>query len=109
MIIGFDFQIIKKTYTDQNWRSHKSVPWSDTSISGSWLDYRIKRRAKRDIYNERRIRVIWDEDGQSMEQTYLYTPAEPGLWVADKRKMLEKEMRARGVGKNGGTFLRCSR
>ena len=55
-------------------------------------------RVKRDIYNERRLRVVWDEDGQSVEQVYLYTPEAPGLWTADQRRPLERELIARGIG-----------
>lgn len=50
------------------------------------------------MYTERRIRVIWDEDGQSLEQTYTYTSESPGLWVAEQEKPMEKEMLARGIG-----------
>ncbi|KOB68841.1 Uncharacterized protein OBRU01_17836 [Operophtera brumata] len=93
---GLDWSIIKRNYTDQNWRSYKTNPWSDTPMAGSWLDIRLNRR-KRDMYTERRIRVIWDEDGQSLEQTYVYTPETPGLWVAEQQRPMEKEMRARGI------------
>lgn len=92
-----DWSIVRKNYSDQNWRSYKDNPWSDTPMSGSWLDIRFKRKFKRDIYNERRLRIIWDEDGQTIEQTYTYTPEEPGIWVAEKRRYMEKEMSARGL------------
>lgn len=64
-------------------------------MSGSWLDIRVKR----DIYKERRLRVVWDEDGQSVEQVYLYSTEAPGLWTADQLPPLEREMMARGIGK----------
>ncbi|XP_021200704.3 uncharacterized protein LOC110384011 [Helicoverpa armigera] len=92
-----DWSIQKHNYSDENWRSYKSNPWSEDVLSGSWLDIRVKRKAKRDIYNERRLRVVWDEDGQSVEQVYLYTPEAPGLWTADQRRPLEREMLSRGI------------
>ncbi|XP_028028385.1 uncharacterized protein LOC114241671 [Bombyx mandarina] len=92
-----DWSIIRPNYSDYNWRSYKSNPWSDNSMSGSWVDVKIKRSVRRDMYSERRLRIIWDEDGQSMEQTYEYSTDEPGLWVAEDRRQLEREMRARGM------------
>lgn len=93
------FQILRKNYSDQNWRSSKSNPWSKDSLAGSWLDVRLKRRVKRNNLDiERRVRVLWDEDGHSLEQVYLYYPEEPGLWTADKLRPLEKEMMSRGIG-----------
>ncbi|CAG9782885.1 unnamed protein product [Diatraea saccharalis] len=92
-----DWSLRRRNYSDQNWRSYRSNPWSDTPMSGSWLDIRVKRRAKRNMYTERRLRVIWDEDGQTMEQVYIYTPDEPGLWVAEKMRPGELELISRGI------------
>ncbi|XP_030027065.2 uncharacterized protein LOC115445107 [Manduca sexta] len=92
-----DWSIIRRNYTDQNWKSYKSNPWSGTSMSGSWMDIRIKRKMKRNIYDEKRVRVMWDEDGQTIEQTYNYSPDAPGLWTVEQRTALEKEMIARGI------------
>ncbi|KAF9411039.1 hypothetical protein HW555_010085 [Spodoptera exigua] len=69
-----DWSILKHNYSDEKWRSYKSNPWSSDAMSGSWLDIRVKR----DIYKERRLRVVWDEDGQSVEQVYLYSTDAPG-------------------------------
>lgn len=91
-----DWSIQRRNYTDQNWRSYKSNPWSDTSMSGSWLDINVMRK-KRDMYDERRVRVVWDEDGQTMEQIYVYSPDAPGLWVTEQQRLIEKQMIARGV------------
>ncbi|KAI8430028.1 hypothetical protein MSG28_000473, partial [Choristoneura fumiferana] len=88
--------IRRRLHNDSSWRSHKSNPWSGNSLSGSWRDVRFKRR-KRDMYQERRLRVLWDEDGQTMEQTYVYSPDEPGLWTAEQWRPGEREMRSRGV------------
>ncbi|KAL0895570.1 hypothetical protein ABMA27_011669 [Loxostege sticticalis] len=92
-----DWSLLRRNYTDQNWKSYRSNPWSDTPMSGSWLDIRVRRRAKRDMYSERRLRIIWDEDGQTMEQIYNYTPDAAGLWVAEKRRPGEQEMISRGI------------
>ncbi|CAK1599986.1 unnamed protein product [Parnassius mnemosyne] len=92
-----NWAIPRKNHTDQNWRSYKSNPWSDDSMSGSWLDLRLKREIKRNINEERRLRVMWDEDGQSMEQVYIYSAEDPGLWIAEKLRPWEKEMRSRGI------------
>ncbi|RVE49426.1 hypothetical protein evm_005938 [Chilo suppressalis] len=92
-----DWSLDRRNYSDQDWKSYKSNPWSDTPLSGSWLDVRLKRRAKRNMYSERRLRVIWDEDGQTMEQIYIYTPEAPGLWVAEKMRPGELELISRGV------------
>ncbi|KAI8430034.1 hypothetical protein MSG28_000473 [Choristoneura fumiferana] len=89
-------RIRRRLHNDSSWRSHKSNPWSGNSLSGSWRDVRFKRR-KRDMYQERRLRVLWDEDGQTMEQTYVYSPDEPGLWTAEQWRPGEREMRSRGV------------
>lgn len=90
---------MRRNYSDQNWRSSRSNPWSENSISGSWLDIRLKRKAKRNIYeDQRRIRVIWDEDGHTLEQIYLYYPEEPGLWTVEKLRPIEKELMSRGIG-----------
>ncbi|XP_073958837.1 uncharacterized protein [Choristoneura fumiferana] len=91
-----DWSIRRRLHNDSSWRSHKSNPWSGNSLSGSWRDVRFKRR-KRDMYQERRLRVLWDEDGQTMEQTYVYSPDEPGLWTAEQWRPGEREMRSRGV------------
>lgn len=64
------------------------------------MDVRVRRKVKRDIYNEKRLRVIWDEDGETVQQTYVYTPNEPGLWVAEQLRPLEREMMARGISKS---------
>lgn len=82
-------QIIRKNYSNENWRSYKSNPWSDTSLAGSWLDIRLKRNVPYNAYTEGRLRVLWDEEGQTMEQTYTYSTEEPGLWVAEKRRFIE--------------------
>ncbi|KAJ0181289.1 hypothetical protein K1T71_003374 [Dendrolimus kikuchii] len=84
--------VILKNYSDENWRSYKSNPWSDTPLAGSWLDIRLKRNAQQEAYIERRLRVLWDEDGQTMEQTYTYSTEEPGLWVAEKRRFIENKL-----------------
>ncbi|XP_060809273.1 uncharacterized protein LOC106136901 [Amyelois transitella] len=91
-----DWSIKRRNYSGEDWRSYKSNPWSGTHMSGSWLDVKLNRR-KRDMYNEKRIKIIWDEDGQTMEQTYFYTTETPGLWVAEKRRPLEQELMARGI------------
>ncbi|CAH0698927.1 unnamed protein product [Spodoptera exigua] len=88
-----DWSILKHNYSDEKWRSYKSNPWSSDAMSGSWLDIRVKR----DIYKERRLRVVWDEDGQSVEQVYLYSTDAPGLWTADQLRPLEREMMSRGI------------
>ncbi|KAJ2946292.1 hypothetical protein O0L34_g12329 [Tuta absoluta] len=51
-----------------------------------------KRRVKRDIYGERRLLVMWDEDGRSVEQTYTYSKDVPGLWTVEKWRPMEREM-----------------
>ncbi|KAL4715227.1 hypothetical protein ACJJTC_007809 [Scirpophaga incertulas] len=84
-------------YTTQNWRSIYNNPRSNTPLSESWLDVQIQRRVKRDMYNERKLRIIWDENGQSMEQIYIYTPVSPGLWVSETKRAEELEIIARGV------------
>ncbi|XP_050673397.1 uncharacterized protein LOC126971244 [Leptidea sinapis] len=86
-----------KNNTDQNWRSSKSNPWSHNSLAGSWLDIRLKRRAKRHVSSQKRIRVLWDEDGHTMEQVYLYYLEEPGFWTADTSTTWEREMSSRGI------------
>ncbi|XP_059049413.1 uncharacterized protein LOC131844517 [Achroia grisella] len=92
-----DWSIMKRNYSNENWRSHKNNPWSETRMAGSWLDVRLKRNVKRDIYNERRLRIIWDEDGQTMEQVYVYSPESPGLWVVEQKQPLETLLQSRGV------------
>ncbi|XP_068629116.1 uncharacterized protein [Battus philenor] len=92
-----NWPVVRKNYTSEKWRSYKSNPWAGDSLSGSWLDIRIKRDTGRNVDVERRVRVMWDEDGQTMEQTYLYSSGDPGLWVAEKLRPWEREMRARGI------------
>lgn len=41
---------------------------------------------------------MWDEDGQTMEQIYIYSPEDPGIWIAEKLRPFEREMRDRGIG-----------
>ncbi|VVC87954.1 unnamed protein product [Leptidea sinapis] len=72
-------------------------PWSHNSLAGSWLDIRLKRRAKRHVSSQKRIRVLWDEDGHTMEQVYLYYLEEPGFWTADTSTTWEREMSSRGI------------
>lgn len=67
-------------------------------MAGSWLDIRLKRRAKRDSLDEKRIRVLWDEDGHSLEQIYLYYSEEPGLWTAERLLPGERQLMSRGIG-----------
>ncbi|CAG4923921.1 unnamed protein product [Colias eurytheme] len=92
-----DWLIPRGNFTDQKWRSSKSNPWSGDSLAGSWMDIRLKRRAKRDLFGQKQIRVLWDEDGHTMEQDYLYYPEEPGFWTANTMSTYEREMKARGV------------
>ncbi|CAH2068834.1 unnamed protein product, partial [Iphiclides podalirius] len=92
-----NWAVPKNNNNDQIWRSYKSNPWSEYAMSGSWLDIPLKRPAKRSTNEERRIRVLWDEDGQTMEQIYLYSPEDPGIWIAEKLRPLEREMRSRGI------------
>ncbi|XP_064076862.1 uncharacterized protein LOC113392605 [Vanessa tameamea] len=92
-----DWSIWRKNFSDQNWRSSKSNPWSPNAMAGPWLDVRLKRKVKRNIEDEKRVRILWDEDGHTLEQVYLYYPVEPGLWTADKLRPLEKEMMSRGI------------
>ncbi|XP_047514691.1 uncharacterized protein LOC125055956 [Pieris napi] len=93
----FDATLPIRNYTDQNWRSSKSNPWSGNALAGSWLDIRLRRRDKRDLFGQKRIRVLWDEDGHTMEQIYLYYPEEPGFWTAETMSTWEREMKAKGV------------
>ncbi|XP_045510618.1 uncharacterized protein LOC123705698 [Colias croceus] len=92
-----DWLIPRGNFTDQKWRSSKSNPWSGDSLAGSWMDIRLKRRVKRDLFGQKQIRVLWDEDGHTMEQDYLYYPEEPGFWTANTMSTYEREMKARGV------------
>ncbi|KPI93450.1 PREDICTED: uncharacterized protein LOC106117432 [Papilio xuthus] len=84
-------------YTDKNWRSDKSNPWSGDALAGSWLDIALRRQIKRSVNIQRRVRVMWDEDGQTMEQIYIYSPEDPGIWIAEKLRPFEREMRERGI------------
>ncbi|CAG9575978.1 unnamed protein product [Danaus chrysippus] len=93
-----DWSFQRRNFSDQNWRSSKSNPWSGDKLAGSWLDIRLKRRAKRDSLDEKRIRVLWDEDGHSLEQIYLYYPEEPGLWTAERLLPGERQLMSRGIG-----------
>ncbi|XP_049887418.1 uncharacterized protein LOC126381898 [Pectinophora gossypiella] len=105
----FQWSIPHRNLSGQSWLSRRNNPWSNTPMSGSWLDIRLKRRkravskrerpkrVKRDMYEERRLRVVWDEDGQSMEQTYVYTPSEPGLWTVEQWRPMERELISHGV------------
>ncbi|CAG9575977.1 unnamed protein product [Danaus chrysippus] len=92
-----DWSFQRRNFSDQNWRSSKSNPWSGDKLAGSWLDIRLKRRAKRDSLDEKRIRVLWDEDGHSLEQIYLYYPEEPGLWTAERLLPGERQLMSRGI------------
>ncbi|XP_045760434.1 uncharacterized protein LOC123864202 isoform X3 [Maniola jurtina] len=80
-----------------NWRSSKSNPWSENDMAGSWLDGRLKRQVKRSVEGEKRIRVLWDEDGNTSEQVYVYYEEEPGLWTAEQMQPSEKELISRGI------------
>ncbi|XP_061710699.1 uncharacterized protein LOC133520341 [Cydia pomonella] len=81
----------KQRYNASNWWSLGSNPWG--SPPGPW--YQSRRR--RDLFQQRRIRVLWDEDGETMEQTYDYSPEDPGLWTIEQWRPGERELRARGV------------
>ncbi|CAK1548422.1 unnamed protein product [Leptosia nina] len=87
----------RSNYTDSKWRSSKSNPWSSNALAGSWLDIRLNKRSKRDLFGQKRIRVLWDEDGHSMEQIYLFYPEEPGFWTAETMTSWELEMKSKGV------------
>lgn len=66
-------QIQQSDYSSRNnWRSSKSNPWSENDKAGSWLDFQLNRQVKRSVEGEKRIRVLWDEDGQTLEQVYVY-------------------------------------
>ncbi|XP_053601163.1 uncharacterized protein LOC128669932 [Plodia interpunctella] len=91
-----DWSIKRRNYSNENWRSDKSNPYSGTQLAGSWLDIKVNRR-KRDIYTEKRIKILWDEDGQTMEQTYSYATETPGVWVAEKRRPMEQQLMDRGI------------
>ncbi|CAH0722740.1 unnamed protein product, partial [Brenthis ino] len=94
----FGMSIMRRNYSDQNWRSSRSNPWSENSMSGSWLDVRLKRKAKRNfLEDQNRVRVLWDEDGHTLEQVYLYYPEEPGLWTVERLRPMEKELMSRGI------------
>ncbi|XP_045760433.1 uncharacterized protein LOC123864202 isoform X2 [Maniola jurtina] len=94
----FDWSIQRSGYSPRNnWRSSKSNPWSENDMAGSWLDGRLKRQVKRSVEGEKRIRVLWDEDGNTSEQVYVYYEEEPGLWTAEQMQPSEKELISRDV------------
>lgn len=92
-------QIQRSDYSSRNnWRSFKSNPWSENNMARSWLDVRLKRQAKRSNDGEKRIRVLWDVDGHTLEQVYVYYEEEPGLWTAEQLRPPEKELISKGIG-----------
>nr|XP_034841449.1 uncharacterized protein LOC117997306 isoform X2 [Maniola hyperantus] len=94
----FDWPIQQSDYSSRNnWRSSKSNPWSENDKAGSWLDFQLNRQVKRSVEGEKRIRVLWDEDGQTLEQVYVYYEEEPGLWTAEQLRPSGKELLSRDV------------
>ncbi|XP_023940167.2 uncharacterized protein LOC112047315 [Bicyclus anynana] len=91
-----DWSLQHRNYSSENWQSSKSNPWSQNSMAGSWPELWM-RRIKRNVVGQKRVRVLWNEDGRTLEQTYLYYEEEPGLWTAEVLRPMEKELISRGI------------
>ncbi|XP_037964362.2 uncharacterized protein LOC105382463 [Plutella xylostella] len=123
--LGLDNPYRRRNWTNPQWLSPHNNPWSGVPMSGSWLDYqygmrrmkrspahqeRTKRGASMDrippggrskrgasYYGDRRLRVVWDEDGQTEEQVYGYWSGVRGLWKLEQWRPGEREMLDRGM------------
>ncbi|XP_041973879.1 uncharacterized protein LOC121729432 [Aricia agestis] len=89
-----DWSIPRGNYSDESWRSYKSNPWSGNTLAGSWFDIPLNRRRRQ---TERKVQVLWDEDGHTLRQTYTYYTEEPGFWTEDVVRPWEKLMMSRGL------------